>query len=433
MFNTKIIKTKIKEISNISPYIKNIFSVALGTVLAQIIPIVISPILTRIYTPDDYGVFGVYMSIVSICVTIASARYELAIFIPKNLDDSRRILVISIFLSAIFSSILFLIILISKEIIIEYLNLKDLGILILTIPVIVFFISVYQNYMYWLNKIKNYRNLNFFRIITSALQSFFNLIFGFFHFKNGGFILSLIISQSIVTFFSFRNIKSFFKHNNIHRLKLLILKYKNFPLFSLPSTLSGEIGAQIPVILLSYYFSQAITGYYILATKIIALPFSVLGNSIATVYRQEAIEEYNLNGNCKKIYIKTLQKLSIISICPVFIIMFGSEFFFPFYFGVKWIIAGKMASYLSVLVFFQLVSSPMADTILFINGQKIDLLLQFVRLVFSILSFVIGGLFDNYELAIILFTITYSVYYMSHSLIQYKVARGDKLNNLRFY
>jgi O-antigen/teichoic acid export membrane protein len=112
--------------------------------------------------------------------------------------------------------------------------------------------------------------------------------------------------------------------------------------------------------------------------------------------------------------------------------MFGSEWLFSFYFGIKWKIAGKIASYLSVLVFFQLLSSPMADTILFVNGQKIDLFLQFCRLIFSILSFVVGGLFHNYELAIILFTITYSVYYILHSLFQYKVAKGDKIINSRF-
>jgi O-antigen/teichoic acid export membrane protein len=190
--------------------------------------------------------------------------------------------------------------------------------------------------------------------------------------------------------------------------------------------LSGDIGAQMPTILLAYYFNVDIVGYYLLASKIITLPFSVIGNSISTVYKQTAIEEFNLTGNCEKLYIKTLKKLFIISIIPVLILMFGSSIIFTFVFGVKWKIAGTMASYLSVLAFFQLLSTPMADTILFINAQKIDLLLQFGRLLFSILSFVVGGYFKSYELSIILFTITYSIYYISHSLIQFKIAKGFK-------
>ena len=134
-----------------------------------------------------------------------------------------------------------------------------------------------------------------------------------------------------------------------------------------------------------------------------------------------------VNLPIEKLYVKTLQKLFLVSILPVLILMFGSVSIFSVVFGLKWKIAGKMASYLSVLAFFQLLSTPMADTILFINAQRTDLFLQLGRLIFSILSFVVGGFFKNYELAIILFTITYSVYYILHSLFQFKIARGIKL------
>jgi O-antigen/teichoic acid export membrane protein len=230
-----------------------------------------------------------------------------------------------------------------------------------------------------------------------------------------------------MTVLYFKSVKKLFRNNNFNRIKILIRKYKNFPLYSLPSTLSGEIGTQVPTFLLIYYFDEAIAGFFILATKMVSIPFSLLGNSIATVYRQEAIYEYNLNGNCKVLYIKTFQKLLILSILPVLIIMFGSEFFFSIYFGAKWIISGKMASYLSFLVFFQLLSTPMADTILFVKGQKIDLFLQVFRLIFSILSFVVGGIYQNYELAVILYTTTYCIYYIFHLLIQFKIADGSKL------
>jgi O-antigen/teichoic acid export membrane protein len=399
--------------------------VAFGTIIAQIIPIITAPILTRIYAPEDYGTFGLYMSIVSIGVTLASARFDLAIFIPKNLDDSKRIIVLTILISGFFSFFLFLIIVATQHYMDTFFNVKGLGSWVLTIPFIVFVISLYQNYLHWLNRIKNYKGLNFLRILNSLLLSLFNLLWGFFNFKSIGLVLSLMVSYSIMTVLYLKDLKMFLRFTNLNRLRILIRKYKNFPLYSLPSTLSGEIGAQMPTFLLIYYFNEAIAGFYILATRMISLPFSILGNSIATVYRQEAIEEFNLNGNCTVIYIKTFKKLLLISILPVLIIMFGSEWLFSIFFGAKWIVAGKMASYLSFLVFFQLLSTPMADTILFINGQKIDFILQFARLIFSILSFVIGGFLHNYELAIILFTITYSSYYIFHSIIQYKIANGE--------
>lgn len=427
-FKINYILKEIKQITIGNPYNKNILIVALGTIFAQIIAILISPLLTRIYTPEDFGIYGAFMSIVLICLTISSARYELAIFIPKNFDDSKRLLIISLLLSATFSFIIFIIMIIFKKNLIIHFNLKVLEKWYFTIPLIVLLLSINQIYQHWLNKIKDYKNLNLYRILSSAIISFFNLFFGFFKITTNGLILSLIITQSVVAFFSIKNFKSFFKLYNYNRLKILATRYKKFPLYSLPSTLSGDIGAQMPTILLAFYFNADIVGYYLLASKIITLPFSVIGNSISTVYKQTAIEEFNVNGNCEKLYIKTLQKLFIISIIPVLILMFGSVPIFSFVFGVKWKIAGTMASYLSVLAFFQLLSTPMADTILFISAQKTDLLLQLGRLIFSILSFVVGGFLKNYELSIILFTTTYSVYYISHSLFQFKVAKGYKFN-----
>lgn len=418
---------KIKNTTILTEYNKNIFSVAVGTILAQIIPVLISPVLTRIYTPEDFGIFAIYMSIVTISVTVASFRYDLAIFIPKNLDDSKRIVILSIFLSSIFSFVLFVVLLFLTQNIFTKFDLRSLGGWLLTIPITVLLISIYQIYIQWLNKIKNYNYLNFYRILNSGLISFLNILFGFLKLKDIGLILSTFITQAVLASVSFYNIKSFFKFYNYNRIKILLAKYINFPKYTLPSTLGGEIASQMPTILLGYYFNQAIIGYYLLATKIITLPFSVIGNSIATVYRQEAIEEFNLNGNCMNIYIKTFKKLFFIGIIPVLLLFFGGEFFFTFYFGLQWKIAGKMASYLSAMVFFQILSSPMADTILFINGQKIDFFLQFARLVFSVLSFLIGGVLHNYELAIILFTITYSVYYILHSIFQFKIAKGRKL------
>jgi O-antigen/teichoic acid export membrane protein len=411
----------------ISPYFKNIFSVALGTIIAQIIPIIFSPILTRIYSPENFGLFGIYMSIVSICVTISSARYDLAIFIPKNTDDAKRVFIITMIINVIFFFISFLILIIFNKSIILFFDLRGLETLILTIPTLVFFISISQNYVLWLNKVKQYSKLNFFKIFTSGLLTSFNLLFGFFKLKYNGLILSVLLTQFVLVVFSFFNIKIFFKFFNINRLKVLLLKYKNFPYFSLPSTLSGEVGAQIPIFLLVFFFNQSIAGYYLLATKIISLPFSVIGNSIATVYRQEAIEEFNRYGKCDKIYVSTLKKVFFISIAPILIIMFGSEWIFSFYFGSEWLVAGKMASYLSVLVFFQLLSSPMADTILFVNGQKLDLFLQLLRLILTFLSFLFGGILNNYELSVILFVASYSIYYILHSIIQFRISKGKKI------
>lgn len=117
-------------------------------------------------------------------------------------------------------------------------------------------------------------------------------------------------------------------------------------------------------------------------------------------------------------------KLAIIGIVPAVVLFFGGKYLFTIVFGVTWTTAGEMASYLSLMLFFQMISTPMAYTILLVNGQKIDLYLQLGRLILSILSIVIGGMLNNYKVAIILFSLSYSLYYVVNSLFQYTASKG---------
>ena len=76
---------KLKEMLNLkSEFSKNVLTLVTGTTIAQSIPIAISPILTRIYTPEDFGVLALFISITTILGTIANGRYELAIVLPKR-------------------------------------------------------------------------------------------------------------------------------------------------------------------------------------------------------------------------------------------------------------------------------------------------------------------------------------------------------------
>lgn len=417
----------LKEKLRVSVFSRNVMLVSAGTIVAQIIPSIISPIITRIYTPGEFGLYGIYMAIVSLLVTIASGRYDLAIFIPDNINDSKRIVLLSIFLAALFSIFICFIIFPLNNFFVNYLGEKEMSLWLYTIPFIVFLISMFQVVLQWLNKIKSYKGISGLRIVNSGIMSFLNLGFGFLDLKINGLILSTLVSQTILSILTFKYTKTFINLFSIPRFRALMKKYINYPKFLLPSTLAGELASQMPVILLSAFFGPATSGFYLLANKIMALPMSVVGSSIGSVYRQEAFDEFIKKGNCTELYKKTLKKMFIFGIFPFLVVLFGGKFIFSLIFGVQWVIAGEMASYLSVMIFFQILSTPMADTILLVNAQKIDLFLQIGRLALSILSLLIGKLFQSYELAIILLSVSYSLYYIAHSIFQYKASKGLKI------
>ena len=92
-------------------FIKNTLTLMTGTALAQVVPIVISPILTRLYSPEEYGTLALFTAIVGICSVVATLRYELAIMLPDNDGDSVRIVILSIGIAFLLSVLLAVIIL----------------------------------------------------------------------------------------------------------------------------------------------------------------------------------------------------------------------------------------------------------------------------------------------------------------------------------
>ena len=92
-----------------SEFTKNVLTLMTGTSIAQAIPIAITPILTRIYSPNEFGLFALYMSIVSVVVIMATGRYELAIVLPKNNEDAANIVALSLVIT-LFISLLSLIV-----------------------------------------------------------------------------------------------------------------------------------------------------------------------------------------------------------------------------------------------------------------------------------------------------------------------------------
>ena len=107
---------------------KDVLILMLGTVISQAVPLLASFILTRIYTPNDFGLFQVYFSVSMILSVAVTFRYEMAIMLPEKDDDSRHVLVLSCLISLVFSIFIFLLVLIFRDqfsILLKQPSLKD--------------------------------------------------------------------------------------------------------------------------------------------------------------------------------------------------------------------------------------------------------------------------------------------------------------------
>lgn len=400
-----------------------------GTGLAQAIPIAISPILTRLYTPEDFGVFAMFMAISSIATVLVTGRYELAIILPNSDRDAFHIVTLSVCLSFIVSALLFFLVIMFNSEITSLFGTEEISNWLYWVPLSTLLMGIYTSLNYWSNRKLDYRRLAISRVIQTASSSIPQLAVGFI--KSGpaglvgGQLTGQLLASSVLAGLIYREDKNQIKNIKYKRLFILAKKYLNYPKFMIAGQLMNSLSGSLPLFLLSILFNPAIAGFYSLSQRVLVAPISLIGSAIGDVYRGDASKIYRENGNCLLIYKKTFLRLSLLSLIFILPIFLFGEDLFTFVFGENWREAGKIASILSIMVFFQAVSSPLSLTILFADLHKIDLVWQSFRLVLAGVSLTAGYFFyDDYKIALLWFSLVFSLLYLIHMYFQFYVAKG---------
>ena len=166
----KFFKKKKKRKTPLSNFYKNIFKLFASISIAQCIPIIITPILTQYFNPEDFGLYGLYISICSIFGVIAGGKYDVAIMLPKRKSDSLNILTLSFLITFIFSSLCFSILNIFSDVFFDLTQSTLFKDYYFIIPLSIFLISINQSIIVWLNRNKQYNNIATQNLIKSSFK-----------------------------------------------------------------------------------------------------------------------------------------------------------------------------------------------------------------------------------------------------------------------
>jgi len=418
-------RTMINKFKPKTEYSRNILTLMSGTMLAQAIPIAISPILTRLYSPSDFGTFALYFALAVLFGSLVAGRYELSILIPKQDESARQIVLFSISISFFVSILLFIFIYINIDWLVQLLNNPDIKIWLYILPVNVFMISIINILYYWFNRHKEYKVLAKTKILQSSNRAFFSLLFGFFH-KSFGLIIGILIGSFSNFIYSIKkaNDDDIFHKPNMHKVKILMKKYSDFPKFNILTTLLENVSGNIPIYLLTIFFGPMVVGFFSLSQQVIRVPLSLIGVSFGDVFRQQASKDLQHIGDCRNIFLLTFKKLFIIATIPFILFYFIAPSLFLFVFGPEWEMAGTYAQIMTPLFFLQFISSPLSNMFLIAQKQKLDLLIQIFSFITMSLGMIIGYYVSKDVSTILyIFTIIYSIKYLIQLTLSYRFTK----------
>jgi len=357
-----------------------------GTTIAQAIPIAISPILTRLYTPEDFGVFALFVAITSIFGSIANGRYELAIMLPRKDEDAINIMALGFIINVVLSLFLLFVVIVFHDNILNVLNNKEISPWLYLVPISVFLMGLFNLLNYFNNRKKFYKDLAKANVYKSIGMAIVQLSLGFLKAGAFGLISGQIFSQIISNTKLFLNIKKLNLFKEIKKIKIIALgkRYIDFPKFSMWAILANTLAVQLTNILISSFYGIKTLGFYSLAQRMLGMPSSLIGASIGQVFFEEATKEKQKTGKAIKTFNSTLKKLLIISIPSFAFLYFIIEDLFAFIFGEEWRIAGKYAQIIIPLFAIRFVVAPLSNINNIFELQKIALLWQLVLLILSI-------------------------------------------------
>ena len=347
-----------------SEFTLNVLTLMTGTTLAQAIPIAVSPILTRIYTPEDFGLFALFIAITGIFGSFVNGRYELAIMLPKKDEDAINIAALGIILTTVISIFLFIIILIFDDKISDLLESTEIRFWLYFVPLSVFLTGFWNVLNYFNIRKKQYLDISKAIILKAIILSTLQVAIGFI--KNGatGLISGQLVSQLFANTKLFLNvIKDKALLSKISKLKIIALakKYKDFPKYNAPAAFSDTTALQLPSILLPKLYGLGNSGFFFLAHKIIAMPSGLIGKSISQVFFQEISEKKNKKLKCWPLFIKTIKRLLFIGApISILIAILGPDLF-EIVFGEEWRISGEVARFLSIVFLLTFVVSPVSS------------------------------------------------------------------------
>lgn len=411
---------KIKQRIINSDLLKNTMFLTLGTVLTQFISVVISPVLSRLYTPEDFGILGKLTAFTSIFIVISSFKFDMAIVISKSAKETKHLINWSEFLIITIS-------LIAVPIYAVIYSSTNVFILI-SIFLFIFFNGNSILIISILTRYKRFIQLSYAKVFNRISSAVVQISFGFILPSVFGLIIGIFIG--FITFFIVlsRGIStSVFKLLNFSKSSFkdalpVLKKHYRFPLYSTPQVLLNSFSQNLPILIMDSFFGTTMIGLYWFAIKIIKIPIFAISGSIRQTFYQKA-SSINRNSELMNLFIKTTKVLFFLGLPFVVIGFFISPSFFSYVFGNKWVEAGIYARWLLPWMFFAFINPPAVTLVNILNLQSFNLIYDVILVIIRLLAVYIGGTYFNAIDTIKIFSavgVLFNIFFMGFIYIKLK-------------
>ncbi len=405
-------KNMLKSLVQPGSFMGNVIALLTGNLLGQTLLFISTPLITRLYTPGDFGLMAIVASITSVLSVLACMRYQHAIVLPKTAEQARDIIQLSWLISIFVFVILLLVIGSFRDWIEVLLNAKHLATLLWFVPLGVLFTGWRDILSFWNTRGKRFSLLALSHVVASCCSIGVKLIPVLLLHPRA---IWLVMGNTIAFVAAFCILLSKMD-SKFHRLILKIdykkliktaRDYKKFPRYSVPTGLMNSLSQNLPVLMLGYFFSAKEVGYYGLANAVLRKPIQLISTSIGKVFLQRSAHDQAHSKPIRPMLIKTTLGLAAVGAIPFMILFVWGEIIFSWVFGLEWKAAGYYCELLAPWLFLGFINPPSVQVVVVNQDLRFSFWLMLSSIVLRFLSISVGyKVFNNVEACIILFVLS---------------------------
>ncbi len=384
----------------ISEFYRHIGILLSGSTVAQLIPLVSEFILVRLFTPAEFGVLALFLSVATLFAAIATARYDLAIVLPKTQEDAINVLALSLFITIfIVTPLSAIAVWCFPQTIADWMDSQEVLSVLPWVPLFVLLLGVYGAFFQWNTRRAYFKTMAVARINKSGGTAAISIITGLLLWHTLGLVVGQIAGWTIGLFrlvwiFRKRD-RQYLQYISMTGIRQQAKRYIQFPTVNSAHILS-DVGQQsLSNVLIARFFTGSTLGFYSRMIHIVKVPMGFIGTSVGQVFFQEASKRWNHQQPLMPLYIKNLKLMMLLGL-PIFgvLAIWGNDIF-ALFLGEKWGIAGTYASYLSLGLFSNFVVSPFSTLPLIAHKQIHFFVFSLIANTMMVLSFVVAHLWDK--------------------------------------
>ena len=400
-------------------FFKKFITVAGGTAIGQLIIIVVYPILTRLYMPKALGLYGTFLSLLTVLAFSATLRYEQAVVLAEDERDTMSVIQLCFMLLFVMMLLAFIVV---ELLAISAWHPKLWSEYLYTLPLGIFVVGGVQVLYYWLIKHREFTRLAKYNIGQKLCQALGQALLGFTVFIFAGLIMGYIFSQTVIfiTLIVFRrNRQGQGRKFEWSRIYAVAKRYKKFPIYSCPANLVSNLSLHLPQVFIASLFGFKIAGLYFLAKQLMGAPISLISQSVMRIIFPENVDLKRGSPELLKHFNLSLFKKLVLIGLPIFILIdICSPTVIPIVFGIKWVNAADYIIVLSVMFFMQMIATPFGVCLDAFERQGLQLCRESIMLVLALIPFLFAYLFRFSAITtMIIYSISSSISYIIYLYI----------------